>query len=134
MPLDPDDPRPTYVQVADVLRAAILDKQFGPGDKLPPRAELAKTYNVAPMTVQSALRELREEGLIVSRQGSGVFVRTRPVDAEPSLHAALHVLSEIHAPTGPDDPRCRECRDDQGHPVPWPCRTHREVVPLLTAR
>jgi DNA-binding GntR family transcriptional regulator len=29
------------------------------------------------MTVQQAMRVLREEGLIVSRQGSGVFVRER---------------------------------------------------------
>ena len=70
MALDPDDPRPPYVQVANALRAAILTKKFSPGDKLPSRNELAQTYNVAPMTVQNALRELREEGLIVSRQGS----------------------------------------------------------------
>ncbi len=66
MALDPDDPRPPYVQVANALRAAILTKKFAAGDKLPSRAELAKAYNVAPMTVQNALRELREEGLIVS--------------------------------------------------------------------
>jgi DNA-binding GntR family transcriptional regulator len=66
---------PSYLQVASVLRAAILTKKFPPGAKLPSRNELATTYDVAPMTVQSALRELRNEGLIVSRQGSGVFVR-----------------------------------------------------------
>jgi hypothetical protein len=53
---------------------------------------LAKTYNVAPMTVQNALRELREEGLIVSRQGSGVFVRERterPVGLRPHIERAF---------------------------------------------
>lgn len=92
MPLDPDDPRPPYVQVANALRAAILTKKFQPGDKLPSRQELAKTYNVAPMTVQNALRELREEGLIVSRQGSGVFVRERterPVGLRPHIERAF---------------------------------------------
>jgi len=92
MALDPDDPRPPYVQVANALRAAILTKTFQPGDRLPSRAELAKRYNVAPMTVQSALRELREEGLIVSRQGSGVFVRERterPVGLRPHLERAF---------------------------------------------
>ena len=92
MPLDPDDPRPPYVQVANALRAAILTKKFRPGDKLPSRSELAKTYNVAPMTVQNALRELREEGLIVSRQGSGVFVRERterPVGLRPHIERAF---------------------------------------------
>jgi DNA-binding transcriptional regulator YhcF (GntR family) len=33
------------------------------------------------MTVQQAMRVLREEGLIVSRQGSGVFVRERTARA-----------------------------------------------------
>lgn len=92
MSLDPDDPRPPYVQVANALRAAILTKKFTAGDKLPSRSELAKTYNVAPMTVQNALRELREEGLIVSRQGSGVFVRERterPVGLRPHIERAF---------------------------------------------
>ena len=93
MPLDPDDPRPPYVQVANALRAAILTKKFQPGDKLPSRNELAKTYAVAPMTVQNALRELRDEGLIVSRQGSGVFVRERterPVGLRPHIERAFN--------------------------------------------
>jgi DNA-binding transcriptional regulator YhcF (GntR family) len=92
MALDPDDPRPPYVQVANALRAAILTKKFAAGDKLPSRQELAKTYNVAPMTIQNALRELREEGLIVSRQGSGVFVRERterPVGLRPHIERAF---------------------------------------------
>lgn len=92
MALDPDDPRPPYVQVANALRAAILTKKFSPGDKLPSRSELAQTYGVAPMTVQNALRELREEGLIVSRQGSGVFVRERterPIGLRPHIEQAF---------------------------------------------
>ena len=92
MALDPDDPRPPYVQVANALRAAILTKTFSPGDRLPSRNELAKKYNVAPMTVQNALRELREEGLIVSRQGSGVFVRERterPIGLRPHIERAF---------------------------------------------
>ncbi|MGB6162020.1 MAG: GntR family transcriptional regulator [Pseudonocardiaceae bacterium] len=101
MSLDPDDPRPPYVQVANALRAAILTKKFQPGDKLPSRNELAKTYAVAPMTVQNALRELRDEGLTVSRQGSGVFVRERterPVGLGPYLERAFdaqHVVIDF---------------------------------------
>lgn len=92
MTLDPDDPRPPYVQVANALRAAILTKKFAPGDKLPSRSELANHYGVASMTVQNALRELRDEGLIVSRQGSGVFVRERterPVGLRPHIEQAF---------------------------------------------
>lgn len=73
-------------QVANALRAAILTRQLQPGEKLPSGTELAKTYGVARMTVQQAIRVLRDEGLIVSRQGSGVFVREsteRPVELRP---------------------------------------------------
>src|SRR6266566_5748773 len=88
MSLDPDDPRPPYIQIANALRAAILTRTFAPGEQLPSGSELAKRYGVARMTVQQALRLLREEGLIVSRQGSGVFVRER---AERSIGLRPHI-------------------------------------------
>ena len=75
--LDPTDPRPPYQQVANALRAAILTGTFSPGDQLPSQSELALRYGVARMTIQQSLRVLRGEGLIISRQGSGVFVRAR---------------------------------------------------------
>src|SRR5690349_17990170 len=90
--LDPDDPRPPYQQVANALRAAILTRTFQPGEKLPSGPELAKRYSVARMTVQQAIRLLRDEGLVVSRQGSGVFVRERterPVGLRPHLERAF---------------------------------------------
>ncbi|QUH05399.1 winged helix-turn-helix transcriptional regulator [Saccharopolyspora erythraea] len=90
--LDPDDPRPPYQQVSNALRAAILTKTLKPGDKLASQGELAKRYGVARATVQQALRILRDEGLVVSRQGSGVFVRERterPVGLRPHLEHAF---------------------------------------------
>ncbi|WP_306512584.1 GntR family transcriptional regulator [Janibacter hoylei] len=92
MSLDPQDPRPPYQQVAAALRAAILTRKFEPGDKLPSQIELAKHYGVARMTVQQALRLLKDEGLTYSRQGSGVYARertARPVGLRPHLEAAF---------------------------------------------
>ncbi|MFI5622581.1 GntR family transcriptional regulator [Nocardioides sp. NPDC051685] len=92
MSLDPDDPRPPYQQVASSLRAAILTRKIGPGEKLPSQHELAATYGVARMTIQQALRILKDEGLTVSRQGSGVFARARterPVGLRPHIEAAF---------------------------------------------
>lgn len=76
-PLDPDDPRPPFEQVANVLRAAIKTRRFEPGEQLPSLNELSKTYGVSLMTVQKAIAVLRDEGLIISRQGKGSFVRQR---------------------------------------------------------
>jgi DNA-binding transcriptional regulator YhcF (GntR family) len=92
MALDPDDPRPPYQQVANSLRAAILTRRFTPGEKLPSQGDLASHYGVARMTIQQALRVLREEGLIISRAGSGVYVRERterPVGLRPHVEAAF---------------------------------------------
>jgi DNA-binding transcriptional regulator YhcF (GntR family) len=92
MELDPDDPRPPYVQVANALRAAILTKKLVPGERLPTGHELARQFGVARMTAQQAIRVLRDEGLVVSRQGSGVFVRARterPVGLRPHIERAF---------------------------------------------
>jgi DNA-binding transcriptional regulator YhcF (GntR family) len=92
MEIDLDDPRPPYLQVAQQLRAAILTRKFAPGDKLPSGPELAKRFGVARQTIQQAIRELRDEGLVVSRQGSGVFVReriARPVGLRPHIEQAF---------------------------------------------
>lgn len=80
--LDPDDGRPSYLQVADAIRDAITASEWQPGEKMPTRTELASHFGVAPMTVQNALSVLREDNVIVSRQGSGVFVHS---EATPRL-------------------------------------------------
>jgi len=76
-PLDPDDPRPPFQQVANALRAAIRTRKFQPGEQLPSLNELSKGYGVSLMTVQKAIGVLRDEGLVISRQGKGSFVRQR---------------------------------------------------------
>lgn len=90
--LDPDDPRPARVQIANHLRAAILTKKLAPGERLPSQPELSKRYGVARETVKGALRILAEERLIISRQGSGAFVRARserPVGLRHHVEAAF---------------------------------------------
>lgn len=90
--LDPDDPRPPYQQVASALRAAILTRTISAGERLPSQSELAKRYGVSRMTIQQALRILKDEGLTVSRQGSGVFARERsqkPVGLRPHVERAF---------------------------------------------
>jgi DNA-binding transcriptional regulator YhcF (GntR family) len=96
MALDPDDSRPPYIQVANALRAAILTRKYSPGEKLPSGSKLAENYGVARQTVQNALDILRDEKLIVSRQGSGVFVRERtekPIGLRPHLEQAFEAES-----------------------------------------
>lgn len=76
-PLDPDDPRPPFQQVMNALRASILTRKFQPGDQLPGLPDLATYYGVSIGTVQKAVAALRQEGLVVTRQGAGTYVRQR---------------------------------------------------------
>jgi DNA-binding GntR family transcriptional regulator len=85
--LPPDDPRPPYLQIADALRAAIQDGEFAPGSQIPSTNDLTMRYGVARNTVRSAVGKLVDEGLLVPRHGSGVFVRS-------SLPEPLHTGSD----------------------------------------
>lgn len=90
--LDPDDPKNASKQIANKLRAAILTGKLAPGERLPSQPELADWFGVARETVKRGLDPLRAEGLIVSRQGSGVFVRAktqRAVELRPHIEAAF---------------------------------------------
>lgn len=67
-----------YRQVADDLRQAIRRGDLAEGDKLPSEHQLSRKYATTRSTVRKALALLRSDGLVVSEQGRGVFVRTRP--------------------------------------------------------
>lgn len=90
MELNPDDQRPAYLQIAATLRENIATGKLGPGSRLPSGRELAKEFGTALMTVQHALRVLRDEGLVISQQGRGVFVHTS-TEANPQA-LKPHVL------------------------------------------
>lgn len=90
--LEPDDPRPASHQIANALRAAIRTRKFQPGERLPSQNDLAARYEVARETIKRALDILKDERLIVTRQGSGVFVRAlteRPVGLRPHVEDAF---------------------------------------------
>ncbi|MEW1604519.1 GntR family transcriptional regulator [Streptomyces sp. DH-12] len=83
-----EDPRPPYVQAADVLRAAIHDGELRPGERLPSARELQRRFGIASSTVQNALRLLKDEGLIYSVLGRGSYVRPQEAPAEAATEAA----------------------------------------------
>ncbi|MFJ6696778.1 GntR family transcriptional regulator [Streptomyces sp. NPDC091272] len=74
LPLN-EDPRPPYVQAAEVLRTAIACGELRAGMKLPSARELQRRFGISSSTVQNALRLLKSEGLIYSVLGRGSYVR-----------------------------------------------------------
>jgi GntR family transcriptional regulator len=75
---DTSDSEFPYQRVAADLRAAILDGRRLPGDRVESEWDLAELYTTTRPTIRKAIAVLRGEGLVVSEQGKGTFVRPRP--------------------------------------------------------
>lgn len=65
---------PFYRQVADTIRARIVDGVYSVGQCLPPSGELEHTFSVSNITMRKALSLLRAEGWIQTRRGVGTIV------------------------------------------------------------
>lgn len=66
--------RAKYRQVSDHLLSEIEDGRWRPGDRLPSEEQLASWTETSLGTVQRALRELVEMGVIERHHGRGTFV------------------------------------------------------------
>ena len=65
---------PIYLQLAEQMKIAILAGTFAPGERLPSVRELALSTRANPNTVQRALQELEEVGLVYTERTNGKFV------------------------------------------------------------
>ena len=63
---------------ADILRR-ISHGDWGPNSLLPGEVELARMYGCARATVNRALRELAEEGIVERKRKAGTRVRPSPL-------------------------------------------------------
>jgi GntR family transcriptional regulator, transcriptional repressor for pyruvate dehydrogenase complex len=87
-------------RLAQRLSAQIEGGSLGPGDRLPTEVQLAATHGVSRSVVREAVHRIKSRGLLVSRQGSGVFValpaKNRPLEFDPkvleSVGAVVHVV------------------------------------------
>ena len=77
--------------VLATLRSRISDGEYRPGDYLPPQRALAEEFKVSRDTIQRVLEELRTEGWIESRRGSGSKVR---------VTLPIHVTTQQKVPPG----------------------------------
>lgn len=70
---------PLYLQVVQALKDEILKGVYPVGTQLPTEEELCTRFEVSRYTIREALRRLREDRLVASRQGAGTTVM-RPED------------------------------------------------------
>ncbi|MHC4354237.1 MAG: GntR family transcriptional regulator [Planctomycetota bacterium] len=64
-----------YRQIVEQVKYKIASGELSPADRLPSIRDLAKQLKINPRTVVKAYEELQSGGLVVRRQGQGVFVR-----------------------------------------------------------
>jgi GntR family transcriptional regulator len=62
-------------QIAAQLKARIRRGDWAPGERLPSIPAMAEMFGVAKQTVQRAVDQLRVEGVLITKPGSGTFVR-----------------------------------------------------------
>jgi len=65
---------PIYLQLAKMIENDIISGRMNPGDKLISVREMALNYTVNPNTVQRALSELENRGLILTERTTGKFI------------------------------------------------------------
>jgi GntR family transcriptional regulator len=73
--LNPGAAEHPHRQIAALLRQRIRAGDWAAGERLPSFAELARTFGVAKQTVQRTIDQLRVDGLLITRPGSGTYVR-----------------------------------------------------------
>lgn len=65
---------PIYIQIMNIIKKDIHNKNYSAGDKLPSVRELSSQLKVNPNTIQRAYQELEREGLTFTKRGMGSFV------------------------------------------------------------
>ena len=69
-----DNNIPIYIQLVEKLKTYIISGKFKSGERLPSVRELALQTKVNPNTMQKALSELENSGLIFTERTNGKFV------------------------------------------------------------
>ena len=101
--IDKGAPEPIYSQIKKIVQRRIASGDWCAGQKLPSENDFVAALDVSRMTVNRALRELTQEGLIRRVHGLGSFV------AEMPRHASLIELQDIASEIEQDGKRHR-CR------------------------
>lgn len=95
-------PLPLADRVVAALHEDIEKGRLAAGARLPTEPELAASFGVSRTVIREAVSRLKADGIVVSRQGAGVFVSTAPLqrsfrirDAEVGSGVALREIFEL---------------------------------------
>ncbi len=80
---------PKYQQLRGLLLEELGQDRYAVGRRFPSENELAKRFDISPLTVRKALSLLEQEGFLQRQQGIGTFVKS-----VPSTPRKLSVIEE----------------------------------------
>ena len=87
--------------VYDRIRRAISNGEYVEDERLPGENALADQFDVSRPVIRAALKRLRDEGMVTSRQGSGSYISTAVVP-KPLAFQPLETIADLQ--------RCYEFR------------------------
>ena len=90
---------PSYVQISEAIARRITAGQWLDGERLPPERTMAAEFGVAVGTLRKALKRLRDQHLIHSKQGSGNYINIAPQAANIYSFFRLESLNGAGLPT-----------------------------------
>ncbi len=65
---------PIYIQIEDQIKLNIITNKYKPGEKIKSVREFALELKINPNTINRALLELEEQGLIITKRTSGKYI------------------------------------------------------------
>src|SRR3984893_4535930 len=97
--VNPKSDGPLYLQVVRALKDEIVSGVYPVGSQLPTEEELCGRFSVSRYTVREALRRLREDSLVSSRQGAGTTV-VPPRPSDSFVHEVMSINDLVAFATG----------------------------------
>jgi GntR family transcriptional regulator len=84
-----------YLRIATELRRLVTSGEIAPGRLLPSESELAEEHRASRATIRKALAQLKQDGIVDSRQGFGWYVVVAPL--RQSLRDLTTIERQIRA-------------------------------------
>ncbi len=98
-----DKPKPEYAKLKQYILGQITNGVWSPHSRIPSENDLVHQFGVSRMTVNRALRELSDSGVVMRVQGVGTFVAVPKVESPMfevrSIRDEILARGQIHATT-----------------------------------
>ncbi len=90
----PQNTRPVYLKLRDLIAAAIIDGTYGEGAMLPSVRAFAAEQGANPLTVAKAYQIFQLEGLVEVQRGVGMYVAKGAADQLRRSERELFIARE----------------------------------------